>query len=530
MTEYFLEGFENGVLGNNIDVEIPEWGEHSSRNGIELDDGKPSTGRKAAFQEFSSYYANQSNTDGSATGQTATFDQYPYADCTIRWGFYTESRYCDFAWAVPDSSDGFNSDSCYRIRAGAFANEPFIRKTINDSSQSLASFNSLLDANTYYDFAVEFEERSSEIYLSLQIWEWDATNEQWVDWGFIDAVDSDTTLKGNGGIGIAIGHEPSDPAWLDNIRFHDQLGQNGKPQWTPTEFQTAASESVSVAASADVPALSESVVEAINAVNESVSISASSSTTATESTAAIESASVSGTSSTSQVSETASASETASVTANGSVTASESAAAYETAMVAINADPFVDDIASAAESVSATVSSDTSAAETGVANESTAVTVSANTSIASIVSVYESVSVSATSDTDIAERGLADESASVSASSSTEVADTSIANESVSASAQASVSEVQYVAAAVESFSIDASASVGETSTTAAANESVAIAAAASISLDETISTQIVEVQRVEGSFTEPVVKGSWAMRSTVQGLWKRTYEVRGDT
>ncbi|UBF23158.1 hypothetical protein M1M34_gp007 [Haloarcula tailed virus 2] len=360
MTLYDLSGFEGFTNGQDIDVEIPEWGEHAGRGAPDVE-ALSVLGRQGASFEFGNYVAVQSNTDGSVTNQTATFDQYPFADCTIRWSFYSElGRYCDFAWAIPTSSTGFNGDNCYRVRAGTEQFEPFLRKTVNGSSSSLVAFNKLLQRDTYYDFAVEFEETGTEINLNLQVWEYNSSTNSWDDFGSISYTDTDLTHAGNGGIGFAIGHEPSNEARVDNIRFHDQLGQTAAPDFIPTEFQSS--------------------------VNEGVSVTAQATTNINEDGLANESASIS-TAATTGVSSTARTFEQVGVGGTSSVDVTASGRAQEQLGVDINTDFFLSASGHAVEQIAVSLISDTLITDKSKAVEQFSIPASASVSVNDVIGV-----------------------------------------------------------------------------------------------------------------------------------------------
>lgn len=238
-----LDSFEDYTAGNNLASEAAEW--HSdSHNAITVQSDGLHNSQSVGEDGSSGYDQAQSNTDSStSSNQSATFSSYPFADCTIRCAIQVNTAgdtndYAEVQFAIPSGeSDGNNN--CYRVRASdsVSGNEPFLRRTVNGSSTVLAQYDSLLTSGNIYDCAIEFEDDSanSDVNLTLQIWEWDSANSQWVDWnGSISGTDGNYNFPDEGGIGVAVNPDSSgDSIRVDHYRFWDVLGKTGEPQWTP---------------------------------------------------------------------------------------------------------------------------------------------------------------------------------------------------------------------------------------------------------------------------------------------------------
>lgn len=236
-----IDSFEAYTVGNFLSDDAAEWGHVDGKGWAPLkttDDvvfEQSQTAGKSTYHDSTGYMVCQSTTNASTTyNQSATFDSYPATGDTIRSGVYmnVDNVYIDIGFGVPSDESNFNQN-CYRIRGGT-GQAPFIRKTVSGSSTALATSKGQLSQDTYYDWAISWEDTGSEVVIDLVIWEWDSSNSEWVQFDSITGTDSDRAFANDQGIAIAPNSDNSgDVIIADYFRFYDVIDETGEPVYTP---------------------------------------------------------------------------------------------------------------------------------------------------------------------------------------------------------------------------------------------------------------------------------------------------------
>jgi hypothetical protein len=222
-----VDGFEEYTAGTQLHNTSPWNGAGSWNTNFEV------TSTAAAVGDQSLLLTGPYNYNGVQSHEGSGLATYPAADCTIRIATYLTGGFHDIAFAVPTAETDFN-DNCYRIRGGPdYSGNPIVRRTVDGSSDALATLDTDFPTNTWIEHVIEFETTGSEVVLTYHGYEWDGTDQTWRQFASgVEGIDTDNNFPDERGVGLGTYRVSDDAVWFDEIRVGD-LGTTAPPDWTP---------------------------------------------------------------------------------------------------------------------------------------------------------------------------------------------------------------------------------------------------------------------------------------------------------